>query len=129
MLKNVIFSLAIGWTILVAFLCLVSFNKLPSFGISGTDKYVHFTFHFIFVLLWGCYSFIKQKGILLNKIALIFFISLCYGLLIEFLQEEATTTRHGDGLDVLANAAGATSALIVFVLINEKTKKSKQALK
>jgi VanZ family protein len=115
--KNVILVLAIGWTILVAFLCLVSFSKLPSFGVSGVDKYVHFTFHFVFTLLWGYFSILKEKKIMLYKIALFFFISLGYGILIEFLQEVFTTTRHADVFDVLANTVGGLTSLLVFVFI------------
>jgi len=122
-LKNVIFGLAISWTVLVAFLCLVKFNDLPSFGVSGADKYVHFTFHFVFTLLWGYYIFLSQHELELKKIGIIIFISLCYGILIEFLQEVYTTTRHADVLDVLANLSGATFAYLVFLIIkNSKLK-------
>jgi glycopeptide antibiotics resistance protein len=127
--KNAIFGLAICWTILVAILCLVSFNKLPSFGVSGADKYVHFTFHFVFTMLWGYYSFLKQNRIELNKILSIIVISICYGILIEFLQEVFTITRQADVFDVFANLVGATTAFLIFILINKKKEKSKPALK
>ena len=54
-LKKGWLSLAIAWTAIIAFLCLVSFNDLPTIKVKSADKYVHVTFHFVFVLLWGFY--------------------------------------------------------------------------
>lgn len=118
--KKVLFSLAIGWTVLIAVLCLVRFTDLPSFGVSGADKYVHFTLHFGFTMLWGFYSVKKQNKIVLKKIATIIAVSFCYGILIEILQETCTTTRHADVFDVLANFSGAIMALVLFALIKRR---------
>jgi len=124
-LKNAIFSLAIGWTILIAVLCLVEFTDLPSFGVSGADKYVHFTFHFVFTLLWGFYFLLKLHEIIIPKIVSVFLLSLCYGIVIEILQEIVTKTRHVDIFDILANSVGATIALLFFVLIKKRKFKEK----
>ena len=121
-LKKALFFSAIGWTVLIAVLCLVKFTDLPSFGVSGADKYVHFTFHFVFTLLWGFYFWLKLKERTILKIVRVVILSLCYGILIEILQETCTTTRHADIFDVLANLSGAIVALGLFVLIkNRKT--------
>ena len=120
MLKNAIFSLAIGWTILISVLCLVKFTDLPSFGVSGADKYVHFTFHFVFTILWGFYSWAKLNDITISKIGRVVILSFCYGILIEILQETFTKTRHADIFDLLANGTGALVALVFFVLIKRQ---------
>jgi VanZ family protein len=119
-LKNAIFSLAIGWTILIAVLCLVKFTDLPSFGVSSADKYVHFTFHFVFTILWGFYLWAKLNEITISKIGRVVILSFCYGILIEILQEIYTKTRHADIFDVLANGTGAIVALGLFVLIKRQ---------
>jgi VanZ family protein len=119
-LKNAIFSLAISWTILIAVLCLVKFNDLPSFGVSGADKFVHFTFHFVFTILWGFYSWAKLNDITISKIGRVVILSFCYGILIEIFQEIYTKTRHADIFDVLANGTGALVALVFFVLIKRQ---------
>ena len=119
-LKNAIFSLAISWTILIAVLCLVKFSNLPSFGVSGADKYVHFTFHFVFTILWGFYSWAKLNDITISKIGRVVILSFCYGILIEIFQEIYTKTRHADIFDVLANGTGALVALVFFVLIKRQ---------
>lgn len=128
-LKKIILVLAVCWTILIAFLCLITFSKLPSLGVSGADKYVHFTFHFIFTLLWGYYSWLNQNKTELKKIITIVFISILFGILIEFMQEVFTVTRRADVLDVLANLAGATAAFLVFSFIYKKKSKSKSVFK
>ena len=125
MLKKAILSLAISWTILIAVLCLVKFTDLPSFGVSGADKYVHFTLHFVFTLLWGFNFWIKLNEIIISKIVRVVLLSLCYGIVIEILQEIVTNTRHADVFDVLANSAGATIALLFFVLIKKRKFKEK----
>ena len=124
-LKKAILSLAISWTILIAVLCLVKFTDLPSFGVSGADKYVHFTLHFVFTLLWGFNFWIKLNEIIISKIVRVVLLSLCYGIVIEILQEIVTNTRHADVFDVLANSAGATIALLFFVLIKKRKFKEK----
>lgn len=119
-LKKTVLVLALSWTILIGILCLVTFSKLPSISISDADKYVHFTFHFIFIMLWGFYTSINHNEIRISKIIRFVIISICYGIVIEILQETFTTTRHAELLDVLANSSGAVVALLVFVLIKRQ---------
>ena len=114
--KKATFFLAVFWTLLIATLCLISFKKLPTVKIGGADKYVHFTFHFIFTILWITYfkSSNYTRSVLKALLA-----SVLYGILIEFAQELFTTTRKADILDVLANTSGALTAVL---LINIKKK-------
>jgi VanZ family protein len=121
-LKKASLVFAIGWTIIIAFLCLVKVNDLPSLGISisSVDKYFHVTFYFVFTMLWGFHSWKKQGKIEIKKIRNIFLISIGYGILIEIMQEEFTTTRHADIMDVAANSTGALIALGVFIYLKKK---------
>ncbi|WP_235921991.1 VanZ family protein [Flavobacterium phycosphaerae] len=117
--------MALGWTVLIAVLCLIKFGKLPAIPVKEADKYVHFTFHFVFTLLWGNYVWLKNKSTELKLIVKVFIVSLLYGILIEFLQETLTTTRHADIYDVMANATGAATAIGFFLLL-KKLKQSPQ---
>lgn len=119
-LKKTVLGLAIGWTLLIAFLCLISFGDFPKVSVQSADKYVHATFYFVLIMLWGFYSKLKQHEIKLGSIAFLVLLSIFYGIAIEFLQETLTTTRHADVLDVLANCSGALLALIVFALIKRQ---------
>lgn len=122
MLKKTILSLAIGWTFLIAVLCLVKFGDLPKIKVSGFDKYGHFIFHFVFTMLWGYYAWLKQYSLTFKKLAAIVVVSICYGILIEFLQETCTQTRQADPQDVLANFTGAMTAFLVLVFLNKRKK-------
>jgi VanZ family protein len=124
-LKKATLGLAVGWTLLIAVLCLVKFTNLPSIGVSGADKYVHFTLHFVFTMLWGYYFWLKLNEIVMAKIVFVIISSLCYGILIEFLQEKFTQTRHADVFDVLANFSGALVASVLFVLIKSQKSANK----
>ena len=122
MANRFILGLAIFWTLSIAFLCLVQFNNLPNFGVSGMDKYIHFTFHFVFTLLWTSYFFTLQKELLIKSVFKVFYVSVSYGILLEFLQSALTTTRKGDVMDVLANTTGATVAVILLVWYKQSNK-------
>jgi VanZ family protein len=114
-LKNVFFWAALIWTIVIAFLCLVSFNHIPRVGLSNSDKYAHFTFHFVFSGLWFLY-FSHRKGNF-NKVStflMVFLLSFFYGVAIEMMQDLFTETRKADVFDVLANAIGALIGLLVI---------------
>lgn len=115
MANKFILSIAILWTLSIAFLCLVQLHDLPSFGVSEMDKYVHFTFHFTFTLLWSGYFWRTQKSIVIKTVFKVFLASVAYGILIEFLQSALTTTRKGDVMDVLANTTGASIAVIALL--------------
>ena len=117
--------LAEFWTLVIAFLCMVSFKKLPSIGISGADKYVHFTFHFVFTLLWFLYFNTKNKNESTVKLLFkVFLASLFYGIIIEISQSLFTTTRQGDIFDVFANASGSIVAVIIIFIYKYTTKKN-----
>ncbi|WP_139149649.1 VanZ family protein [Flavobacterium caeni] len=109
--KKLWLTLAVAWTLLIAVLCLVSFNKLPTVKIAGADKYVHAVFHFVFTLLWFAYLRIGTPRPLLK----VFVGSLAYGALMEVLQGVMTTTRQADMADIMANLFGATVAVLIIL--------------
>lgn len=111
--------LAEFWTLLIAFLCLTSFKKLPSIGVKSADKYVHFTFYFVFTILWVLYFKNKpsKTNPSLNSLVIkVFVASVVYGIGIEIAQSVFTTTRKGDVMDVIANTTGALFAVVIVKL-------------
>lgn len=121
--KKIILSSALSWTFFMFFLCLFRFGKLPSFGISEADKYVHFTLHFVFTFLWGTYCWARQSKMLLFHIGVIVLVSFFYGILIEFLQEYFTETRHAEIKDVLANFIGSITAFGILFFVKRNREK------
>ena len=70
------------------------------------DKLVHFTFYFVFVILW--YRFLSIKNRHSKKNILILFIgSIFFGILIEYCQYLFTKSRMAEVLDVVANSLGS----------------------
>lgn len=102
------------WTLIIVVLCLVSFNKMPDVSIQSADKYVHFTFHFGFTILWFLYLN-NKKPTDKNAIFKVFFASFLFGILIEASQSLFTLTRKADIYDVMANTAGALVAIITVL--------------
>lgn len=124
MLKNLFLFAALSWTFVILILCLASFNNLPNTSIQNADKYVHFTFHFVFVILWFLYCNINLNTSTLNKISALFIVSLLFGILIEIAQQKFTITRKADFYDFLANTAGAffaTIIILIYSFFNKKT--------
>ena len=102
-------------------MCLESTADLPSIGLKfkGLDKIVHGTFHFIFTMLW--FLFFKNKNHTFKKsLAIAFTMSVVYGITIELLQQQFTTTRQGDYLDILSNIAGALLGVLVINRLQKK---------
>ena len=114
--------LALFWTLLVLLLCLVSVGNLPrlSVKVDSIDKVVHFTFHFVFVMLWFLY--LKEKNIR-NVFFKIFLASFSLGVIFVFLQSIFTVTSQADIKDVLANTTGTITAITILLLYYKFFKK------
>lgn len=124
MLKNIFFWIALCWTLVVAYFCLVPSSEIPSVTIPNLDKLVHSFFHFVFTILW--FLFFKKQVKKRNQTKLLVgavFFSFFFGVGIEVLQSRLTSTRNGDFIDVLANFSGAILAF-VFVFIAKQIKKN-----
>jgi VanZ family protein len=85
------------------------------------DKYVHFLFYLIFVLLWFLFLVKTKFANSVNK--LVFFAAIVYGITIEIFQGAFTNTRIPDVYDVLANSGGALTGIVIinFLFRNTKT--------
>ncbi|MEO8515686.1 MAG: VanZ family protein [Flavobacterium sp.] len=111
-LKNKAIGLALLWTLLILYLSLKNPSGEQRFSFANADKIVHFTFYFMFVILWYRYLFLAQKLQKGNKILLVF-IAVLLGILVEVAQKYFTTTRQADVWDVVANSLGAFVGILV----------------
>ena len=117
MLKQIVFWVALLWTGVVLFLCLVQSNKIPVVKIENLDKIVHAFFHFVFTSLWILFfkTQIKDPGSY-KPYVISFLFSVLFGITIEIMQGQYTTTRKEDALDVVANMVGAVLAVFLIFL-------------
>ncbi|WP_091083240.1 VanZ family protein [Flavobacterium gillisiae] len=126
MLKRIVFWIALLWTGVVLFLCLVQSDKIPAVNIENLDKVVHAFFHFVFTSLWILFFKTQIKDPDSYKPYIISFLfSVLFGVTIEILQGQYTTTRKEDALDVLANMVGASLAVFSVILYFKNRRLSK----
>ena len=117
---------ALFCTFSILLLCLEPASDLPKIEINHVDKLAHFSFHFIFIILWYLYFISTSKIINYKTPLILFFVSLVFGIVIEWSQQVLTTSRKGDVLDVISNISGAFTALVILISFqyysNNKTK-------
>lgn len=113
------FLIAVSWTLVITILSLITIDSSvgSSIKLPNKDKYVHFTFYFVFVIVWSLF-FRTNKSKLF-----IIFSAIGYGILMEICQGVFTVTRTPDFLDIIANSLGALFG-IVFIFIYKKNKKT-----
>lgn len=119
--KKIFLGLAFLWTCIVTVLSLVSIGNVgKSISIPNKDKYVHFTFYFIFVIVW--FLFANRTNITKKIKWIVLFSAIGYGILMEIFQGIFTSTRTPDIMDVIANSIGAITGLLFITLILKKYK-------
>lgn len=127
MLKQIVFWIALFWTGVILFLSLVQSDELPAVNIENLDKVVHAFFHFVFTSLWILFFKTQIKDPDSYKPYIISFLfSVLFGVTVEMLQGQYTTTRKEDALDVAANMVGAALAVFSIILYfkNRRSNKS-----
>jgi len=86
----------------------------------GFDKLVHSGFFFLLVILW-CKGIIRQQNVRLisyKTAAIVTFISILFGGLIELLQLIMFTWRSGEWPDLFADATGACMGILGVMIID-----------
>ena len=117
--KFLLLLVALFWTGIVSYFCLVSSNEIPSVDIPGLDKCVHIVFHFALTFFWFLF-FSKQLQIeaIFKPLMYSVLLSFAFGIAIEIAQALFTTTRSADVLDVLANTTGEMIAVLIISIGN-----------
>ncbi|MFK8282214.1 VanZ family protein [Capnocytophaga cynodegmi] len=124
MLKKRKFTILLGiWFIVVVTLSLMPGDSTPNLPrIPYIDKIAHFTFYFVFTVLF--FLTLKNECKCVKKIPYVYVISALFafllGISIELLQKTITTTRSGDIYDVFFNSFGTIVALVFVTIINKK---------
>ncbi|MFK8264912.1 VanZ family protein [Capnocytophaga cynodegmi] len=125
MLNKRKFTILLGiWFIVVVTLSLMPGDSTPDLPrIPYIDKIAHFTFYFVFTVLF--FLTLKNECKCVKKIPYIYLISALFafllGISIELLQKTITTTRSGDIYDVFFNSFGTIVALVFVTIINKKS--------
>ncbi|RXG29431.1 VanZ family protein [Leeuwenhoekiella palythoae] len=117
------------YTAFIAFVCLMPMPHISD-APKDSDKIVHLLAYTFFVGLWFLFFYcLKQKKDnflpALIKSCILAFI---YGIIIEILQGELTTSRSADFNDVLANSIGIVIGILLVFLAKTQFIKLKSKL-
>lgn len=114
---------AMGWIILILFLCTMPGSSLPKaslFDKLHVDKIVHF-FLFGGTVILLAYGYYRQRGHISGKALLgIALVTGLYGLAIEFIQKYFTANRSFEIMDVVADTLGALMGAVIFRFIGKR---------
>jgi VanZ family protein len=121
MIRKNFFSILVA--LLLLYLSLANaknFEKVELINIPYIDKIVHFGMYFVMMSV----IIIEHRKNVGNPLNLFLFalIPLSYGILMEILQLELTTTRSADFFDALSDAAGVLASVILWLLIRPALK-------
>jgi len=109
--KNLLLFGALGYTLTLGILSLVSNDKIPYFGTNYEDKVYHLVAYALLTFLW--YKVFAAFNIK-NSIFIAFIISIIYGIIIEVLQGQLTDARDSSIFDIFANVIGV--AIVTLIL-------------
>lgn len=114
---------AMGWVILILFLCTLPGKAVPTVGFLDMlhiDKVAHF-FLFGGMVLLLAYGYFRQKGSISTRMLALIVLSVTgYGLAIEFIQKYLIPNRSFDLWDLAADAAGAIAGALIFRFIGRR---------
>jgi len=115
---NVYLYIAIILSLLILIGSLISIQVSVVKNVGNNDKLMHCFAYGILNLSW-LVAF--RKRLKINKVKLLIPLwVLCYGIIIEVLQQTITNYRQADFYDILANFIGISLSVIFFNLFLEK---------
>ena len=107
--KTVALAILLVYIGLITFLSLTTLDTHVDIKVDYGDKIVHIAIHAINVILLYI-VLIKYNSV--KPILFAIIISVCYGILIEILQEKLTSARQFDKFDIYANCFGTIIAAV-----------------
>lgn len=113
--------LPLVWAGVICYLSLMPGGDLPDFDLFHLlfiDKWVHVFLYFMFSLFllqaWG-----RENSFILKSTSVLIFCTV-FGFVIEELQENYTTTRHFEWLDLFFDSIGA--GVYIFIWLRRSSK-------
>lgn len=111
--------LAIAWTILIFIGCSLPGKDIPPISVfDHFDKVVHFTFFFVFAILWLGNRFPSLEGT--KGWVLVVILSFAYGFFLEWYQINFVPGRAWDVWDGIADGVGGIIGTLFYIKILAK---------
>ncbi|MBU2950511.1 VanZ family protein [Tamlana agarivorans] len=118
-LKIIVPVATVGYTVLLATVCLITLNDLPDVGVSFGDKIFHFLAYGLLTMLWFATFFFNFNFKEKQAIWYALILAVSFGILIEVLQDTMTVSRALDVYDMVANTIGALLASLLLMVKNK----------
>ncbi|MBE9489127.1 MAG: VanZ family protein [Bacteroidetes bacterium] len=127
MLKTYSLLIAISYSLVLVILSLINIDigSLAKFAPSFSDKVYHFIAYSIFTWLWFNTFFYKLNQKKNNTLLRVVILAIVFGIVIEILQREITSTRVFELNDIIANVLGVLFTIFILV-ISIKTEVKKE---
>ncbi|EHQ43103.1 VanZ family protein [Myroides odoratus] len=128
MARKVFFIAGLLWTCFIIYACLAEASSIPKtsfFNIPNKDKVAHFTFYFVFSVIWFLFSNKKNnsKKAKIRTGIVIFTIATFLGGGVELGQYFFTNSRSAEWADFFANSLGSAIGILFGLLITTHKKK------
>tara|TARA_R110002050_G_scaffold27038_7_gene70864 strand:+ start:18523 stop:18918 length:396 start_codon:yes stop_codon:yes gene_type:complete len=114
--KLTYYTPAIVWGFLIAYFTLMPGSQVPKSLASLNDKWIHGTIYFFSasLIILGLVRYNFRRSLSIKAAILVFLFCLLFGGMIEILQHEFVSRRHGDWLDFWANNTGAAISVLLW---------------
>ena len=116
---------AVLWSALIMILSLAPSEEFSNTAMDGLDKFVHFVLYGVLSLLTVLAVVSSRRLAVLHSAPFVysFLYALVFGTVLEFGQYAVANDRSFELMDVVANAVGAGTGLLVFLYLygNPKT--------
>jgi len=113
-LKTYSLLIAFVYSIVLAILSLIQISDFTEIAPSFSDKTYHFIAYSIFAWLWFNAFFYKLNQRKNKAFFMAALLALVFGIVIEVLQREITSTRVFEFNDIIANVLGVLFSIIIL---------------
>ncbi len=114
---------ALLWLSVILVLSLTPGKELPAVDIWSFDKFAHIGVYILLVWLWLraiLQSHDIDQKIFFKKSSLVFWTTVGFGVVLEFMQGAWITDRYFDQLDIVANTIGCLAGVFAYRLFDHK---------
>ncbi|WP_138432257.1 VanZ family protein [Winogradskyella algicola] len=110
MLRKLLLSVAVIYTLALIIATFINLNGVPSLGSSFDDKIYHFIAYAGLAGLWTTYFKPSHKK---QTLWFVFVVVILFGVLLELMQHQLNQNRTYDTYDLLANCLGVVVGTLI----------------
>ncbi len=113
--KKLLLTASIGYTIVLIIVSLVNLNSVPSLGSSFDDKIYHCIAYLVLAFLWMTYFKPSSKKYIR---VIVFTCVILFGIILELIQHILNPNRTYDNYDLMANCIGVLLGTLIAIRLH-----------